>query len=75
MAHLVVFNERIKYTATWLNTVSIGFLAIGVITPVSALVWNEGSISDVKLLMTLGWPLASIVLHLGVRALLGRLRE
>jgi hypothetical protein len=71
----LVFNERIKYTATWLNTASVGFLAICVVTPVSALVWNDGTFNTAKLLMTIGWLFASVVLHLSVRALLGRLRE
>jgi hypothetical protein len=44
-------------------------------TPMSALVWTEGELSTLKLLMTVGWLLASVVLHFGVRALLGRLRE
>lgn len=32
----LAFNERMKYRATWLNTVSAGMLLVGFITPIAS---------------------------------------
>jgi len=74
MAYLV-HNERTKYTATWLNTASIGCLVVGVITPLGDLLRDDSVIPIRTLVVTLIWLALSFARHWGVRALLGRLRE
>ena len=74
MANLV-HNERVKYTATFLNTIAIACVVVGVVTPVQQAMANPLGVPLWALAVAGGWLLVGAVLHLGVRRLLGRLRE
>lgn len=71
----LVHNERVKYGATWLNTASLGFLVVGVITPLERMLSGSGEVRFATLLISAGWLLGSFILHMAVRVTLGRLRE
>ncbi len=74
MPHLV-HSERVKYGATWLNTASLGFLVVGVITPLQGVMSGSGEIRPTTFVISAGWLLGSLILHMAVRVALGRLRE
>jgi hypothetical protein len=71
-----VHNERIKYTATFLNTIAVGCVALGALTPIAAMMEGVARGTDPRLTLVRvgGWIIAGGVLHLCVRWLLGRLR-
>lgn len=74
VAYVTAHNERIKYTATLINTVAAGCVVAGFIGPLTAYMAGAGvQLSSVANLSV--WLLIGLGLHLGVRALLGRLRE
>jgi hypothetical protein len=69
MAHLT-HNEQVKLTATYLNALAIGSMALGVLTPLS-----EGADLNGIDLSFWGWIGLSAALHLMARLVLNRLRE
>lgn len=74
----LVFNERTKLTASWLNTLATALVAAGVFAPVAALIYGltaaavEGVIVTALVAGCFG---VGIGLHLLGLLLLGRLRE
>jgi hypothetical protein len=77
VVHLI-HNERTKLTATWINTLAAAFIAAGAVAPVAAILYGL-SMLPIATTRLLGLALTCAVLgfciHLGARALLGRLRE
>jgi len=75
----LVHNERIKYLATWLNTIASAAVILGVVTPLAAGFYGaSGSYAPSPLTLILGaliWLFSGLALHLAVRRILGRLRE
>ncbi|MDB5557832.1 MAG: hypothetical protein JWQ36_766 [Enterovirga sp.] len=73
----LVFNERAKYLATFINTVAAASVAAGVIAPLVAFSYGvPGPIGGaLAIVVSLAWLCCGAVLHLLVRAVLGRLRE
>lgn len=71
----LIHNERVKYTATFTNTIALGCILIGVITPLQRVVDGEGIIPPVTLVAAGCWLVSGAVLHWMVRRFLGRLRE
>jgi hypothetical protein len=69
MAHLT-HNEQVKLTATYLNALAIGAMALGVLTPLS-----EGEDLSRIDFSFWGWIALSAALHLLARLVLKRLRE
>jgi hypothetical protein len=72
----LVHNERMKYLATLTNTVAAAALAAGVIAPLVAFSYGvTGPISGaIATAISLGWLAVGAILHVAVRAILGRLR-
>ena len=73
----LVHNERVKYTATFVNTIALGCIIVGVLTPLQQLM-NQGfagTIPIASVFGTVGWLFAGFGLHWFVRWILGRLRE
>jgi phytoene dehydrogenase-like protein len=73
----LVHNERIKYFATLLNTIAAAAIAAGVIAPLVALTYGvPGPIGgSAAIVISLAWLVTGVVLHIGLQAMLGRLRE
>ena len=74
----LVHNERTKLTATWINTLAAAFIAAGAVAPVAAILYGLSAL-PIAMTRLLGLAFTCAVLgfsiHLGARALLGRLRE
>jgi hypothetical protein len=78
MPHLVN-NERLKLRATMLNTIGIAFIVVGFVTPVAASIYGT-AVSPVLssgfyLLITFGWIVGGIALHMVAIWIPGGLRE
>jgi hypothetical protein len=75
----LIHNERIKLTASCLNTLATTIVATGVIAPLVAIVLGfpaVGAISwGVYILAAVAWLVLGTVLHLLARQILGRLLE
>jgi hypothetical protein len=71
----LVHNERVKYTATFVNTIAIGCIIVGVLTPLQRIFDGEGHIPPVTLIAAGCWLVSGAILHWAVRRFLGRLRE
>jgi len=74
----LVFNERLKHTAAWLNSLATGLVAAGTVAPAAALIYGLSTslVSGGAMLgLTLACFTLGICLHLAGRALLGRLRQ
>ena len=74
----LVFNERLKHTAAWLNALATAVVAAGTFAPAAALIYGLSS-SLIGGGVMFGVGLAcfafGICLHFGRRVLLGRLRQ
>ena len=75
----LIHNERVRLTATWVNTVAAATIVTGVIAPIAAIVFGlsmSGTLSKTSfLLATLAWLLLGAILHLTARYILGSLQE
>jgi dipeptide/tripeptide permease len=75
----LIQNERIKLTATWLNTLSAATIVTGVIAPLAAIVFGlpaSGTLSMATFLFAaVAWLLWGLILHLAARYGLRRLQE
>jgi hypothetical protein len=74
----LVHNERTKLTATWLNTLATALVAAGTFGPFAAQLYGlSTSAVDRVLLSGLAGIcfVGGLILHLGGRLFLGRLRE
>jgi hypothetical protein len=74
----LIYNERTKLTASWLNTLATALIAAGAFAPIVALVYGLSPMSadgSRLLLVTLGCISGGVFLHWLGRGLLGRLRE
>jgi hypothetical protein len=76
----LIENERAKLTANWLNTLSAGTIIAGCVTPLVAIAYGlrPGGASlgnGFILVLSIGWILMGVALHLGARIILGRLKE
>ena len=75
----LVLNERIKLTATWINTLAAATVATGVIAPIAAVAFGlptTGTVSVLSfVLATLLWLLLGIARHLWARRILRSLTE
>jgi hypothetical protein len=84
MAHLV-YNERLTYGATLLNTLAVGCVVVGILTPVASAIESTAELDVVKLieetvsfgagLKSVIWLFSALGLHVTVQILLGSLRE
>ena len=73
-----VRNERLKFTASWLNAVATALMAAGVFAPVAAQIYGFGSIranETQAFVSSVVCVAVSLVLHLIGRQLLGGLDE
>lgn len=70
---ILVYNERIKYTATWVNTIAAGVIIAGFVAPLAALATSGAS--ALAMLFSSVWLLVGAALHYLVRRLLLDLRE
>jgi hypothetical protein len=74
----LVDNERVKLTATWLNTLAsaTATATVGVLAPLASFVYGLGqsplSVSASLVAMAI-WFSAALALHLGARRVLGGL--
>jgi|HubBroStandDraft_4_1064222.scaffolds.fasta_scaffold726110_2 hypothetical protein len=75
----LIQNERVKLTATWLNTLAAAAIVTGVLAPIAAIIFGlpaSGTLSAKSLLFVmLAWLLFGITLHWVARYVIGRLRE
>jgi hypothetical protein len=74
----LVFNERTKLTASWLNTLATALIAAGGFAPAAAFLYGlQSSSVDGRFLvgLILGCAVSGGCLHWLGRVLLGRLRE
>ena len=75
----LIHNERVKLTATWVNTIAAATIVAGVIAPIAAIVFGlpaSGALSTASFeLATLAWLFLGAILHLIARYLLGSLQE
>jgi hypothetical protein len=74
----LVHNERTKLTAGWLNTLATALIAAGVFAPGVAVLYGLSNLSVGRGLIAaslVGCIALGAAIHLGARALLGRLRE
>lgn len=74
----LVFNERIKLTASWLNTLATAVVAAGVFAPLAATLYGLSAMATDRYLVTVmigGCLSGGASLHLIGLLLLGRLRE
>ena len=73
----LVGNERVKLTATWLNTLASATATVGVLAPLASIVYGLG-LSPISPVVFVAsgtiWFLAALALHLGARRILGRLK-
>lgn len=68
-------NERVKLSATTLNTIGLAFLISGAVVPVITLFYGgEGPKSGHATWIGLWWVVAATILHLGARGMLGVLK-
>lgn len=74
----LVFNERTKLTASWLNTLATALIAAGGFAPAAALLYGLSSpligISSMLALIA-GCLALGVCIHVTGIVLLGRLRE
>jgi hypothetical protein len=73
----LIHNERTKLTAAWLNAVSGGAMAAGVIAPLAATFYGVSSAPISSSILMIGaatWFLAGIGLHLAARYTLRNLK-
>lgn len=73
-------NERIKISATFVNTIAVACVVIGGLTPVIALTFDNGIMlapRDVTRLVLIvpAWLTLAGILHWFARYLAGRVRE
>ena len=66
------WNERIKLIAGLLHSAATTCLAVGVIAPLAASVYNSGSIGPVSVASVVVWLLAIGVFHGIAQLMLGR---
>lgn len=74
----LVWNERIKLAAAWLNAISTASMAAGVIAPVAALGYGLGTGTSVTWAFvgfSLVWLFLAAALHMVARNLLRGLRS
>jgi hypothetical protein len=75
----LIHNERIKLTATWLNTLSATTITTGVVAPLAALVFGlptSATISIGGFALACGtWLLLGIALHFLARGVLQRMQQ
>jgi hypothetical protein len=72
-----IFNERVKLAATALNTLATASVAVGVLAPLSAILYGLGVTPRPLwqiVLSAVVWLLIGGGLHYGAQRLLGRLR-
>jgi type IV secretory pathway VirB2 component (pilin) len=74
----LIHNERIKLTATWLNTIATAFLAAGLFAPLAAFAygiadWRVGPLATALLIALC--IAVGVLLHWSGRIILGRLLE
>jgi hypothetical protein len=71
-------NERVKLTATWLNTLASATATVGVLAPLASMVYGVGPQSLSPLFqitaMTV-WFFAAVGLHIAARHVLRGLRQ
>lgn len=73
----LVHNERVKLTATFLNTLASASVVAGGISPLVALVYGFGATSLAGWLIAMVavmWIFVGVGLHLFARVILGRLK-
>lgn len=74
----LVFNERLKHTAAWLNALATAVVAAGTFAPAAALIYGLSSSligGGVMFAVGLACFAFGMCLHFGGRVLLGRLRQ
>jgi hypothetical protein len=75
----LINNERIKLTATWLNTIAATTIATGVVAPVVAVVFRftaGGNVSGGRFVLACAaWFRGGIALHFFARRTLRRLQQ
>ncbi len=74
----LVFNERLKHTAAWLNALATALVTAGTFAPAAALLYglSQPTIGAVYMLaLAAGCVALGVGLHLLGRAKLGSLRE
>jgi hypothetical protein len=75
----LIKNERVKLTATWLNTLAAATIVTGVLAPIAAFVFGlpaSGAVSVRSFLFAaVAWLLSGIILHWVARYMLGSLEE
>ena len=74
----LVHNERVKLTATWINTLAAAFIATGFFAPAAALLYGLSTL-PIGPARVLGLAAACLAIgtaiHMWARKTLGRLRE
>jgi hypothetical protein len=75
----LIQNERVKLTATWLNTLAAATIVTGVLAPIAAFVFGlpaSGALSvRTFLFAAVAWLLLGMILHWVARYVLGSLQE
>ena len=74
----LIHNERVKLTATWLNTLASATATVGVLAPLASIAYGLGP-APVRPVIFLAsgaiWFLAALALHLGARRVLRRMQQ
>lgn len=65
----LVHNERIKYLATWVNTIASAAVVVGCVAPLAASLYGAAG-TPAPITLAIGgllWLLCGLALHLAVR--------
>ena len=73
----LIHNERVKYPATWLNTIASAAVVVGVVAPCAAAFYGTSGVAPATPILAIGaviWFFSGLALHLAARRVLGGLR-
>ncbi len=66
-----IHNARVQLLATALNNLALAFIVAGFVAPAVSGQWQAGG----RLLATVAWLGAGLMIHSAAQAVLGRLRQ
>ncbi len=70
---MVVWNERVKLLANFINGTAVAMIALGILAPIANMLFQGGDKTNAPMLAW--WAVSAVVLHRVARSVLGDLRE
>ncbi len=70
---MVVWNERVKLLANFINGTAVAMIALGILAPIANMLFQDGAKTNATLLVW--WALGALALHGIARSVLEDLRE